>query len=112
MNAARAAEELRRREALARAARERHADELRAAVIALVRKQGLRGWLIGSLAWGGFGERSDVDLVLEAATSERAIALELELARTLRVPADVLAIEELPSDFAARVRREGIPIDV
>jgi len=49
---------------------ERRADALRGALsreLASVRGEWsfTRAWLIGTLAWGGFGERSDVDLVLE-----------------------------------------------
>lgn len=112
--AARAAEELRRRAALARRTRERSAADLRAKAEHVVRaklRPDVRAWLIGSLAWGGFGERSDVDVVLEGATDEEATGLDLALALELRIPADVLRIEELDESFAARVRREGARID-
>ncbi len=68
-----------------------------------------KAWLIGSLAWGGFGERSDVDLVLHGADSGFACRLELLLTRELDVPVDVLRAEDLPATFRQRVERDGIP---
>ena len=68
-------------------------------------------WLIGSLAWGGSGERSDVDIVLGGASREEAATLELELATPLRLPVDVLCLEELPASFRARVEQEGVRLD-
>lgn len=111
--AARAAEELCRRAALARLTSERSATVVRERAERVVRgllRPGVHAWLIGSLAWGGFGERSDVDVVLEGATDREATDLDVALARELRVPADVLRIEELGEPFAERVRREGVPI--
>ena len=55
---------LRQRSADARRAAESRAADVRDRVVALVRAQlpaGGRAWLIGSLACGGFGVRSDVD---------------------------------------------------
>jgi predicted nucleotidyltransferase len=63
--------------------------------------------LIGSLAWGGFGELSDVDVVLKGARAEQASRLEVLLTRILRLPVEVLRLEELPQSFRARVVQEG-----
>ena len=38
---------------------------------------GTRAWLVGSLAWGGFGERSEVDLVLDGVSGPLATAIEI-----------------------------------
>jgi predicted nucleotidyltransferase len=103
------------RERAARQLRERRSEELRAAVEAWVReaKAGRRlerAWLIGSLAWGEWGERSDVDLVVEGLPDPEAAKAWGELERLLGTQVDLLRIEELPADFAARVREEGVPL--
>ena len=40
-----------------------------------------RVWLIGSLAWGGFGAQSDVDLVLSGVDSRAMLSLKKDIAR-------------------------------
>ena len=70
----------------------------------------VEAWLIGSAAWGGFGLRSDVDVVVRGlAVSERAMA---ENAFSERVGAgvgvDLLRWEELPEGFCERVLGEGV----
>ena len=97
----------------ARAARERHALEVRAKVeqqVKLLLPPGARAWLIGSLAWGGFGERSDVDLVLAGATECEATLLEDAVSRASGVEVDVLQLDELPAPFRRRVELEGAPL--
>lgn len=69
---------------------------------------GTRAWLIGSLAWGGFGDHSDVDLVLGDVDSSFASQLELLLTRELDVPVEVLRLEDLPATFRDRIEREGL----
>lgn len=85
----------------------------REAVIEIVRSrlppEG-RAWLIGSLAWGGFGTRSDVDLVFDGVDPARSVDIETAVVRCLDVPVDVLALTELPDSFKARIYREGIAI--
>jgi predicted nucleotidyltransferase len=71
---------------------------------------GASAWLIGSLAWGGFGERSDVDLVFRGVAPAEALALEAALAVTAEAPIDLLVFEALPPSFQARVLAEGIHV--
>lgn len=104
---------LQRRSAEARRQAEVRAETARERVLAIVRgllAPKMRAWLIGSLAWGGFGTRSDVDLVLSCVDPERAGAIEDALLRTLRVKVDLLVFEELPASFRERIEREGIAI--
>jgi predicted nucleotidyltransferase len=102
---------LRRRAASARAARDALAAAVRDRVADLVPRSPHRGsssWLIGSLAWGGFGERSDVDVVVRGATPASACRLEVELTQAIRLPVDVLRLEDLPPSFQERVERDGL----
>jgi predicted nucleotidyltransferase len=54
----------------------------------------VRAWLIGSLAWGGFGERSDIDLVVEGPSAPQALHLGHRVTGRLGVHVDVLRLEE------------------
>ncbi|MGQ0508805.1 MAG: nucleotidyltransferase family protein [Myxococcaceae bacterium] len=65
-------------------------------------------WLIGSLAWGEPGPGSDIDIVVEGLVPGAQGRVWTELVRTLDVDVDLLQIEELPADFASRVKSEGI----
>jgi predicted nucleotidyltransferase len=102
-----------------RAARERERDRasdlrerLRHVVGHLRREGRLDGaWLIGSLAWGGFGERSDVDVVVRGVEAARAGALWAEVVDALGVSVDLLQYEELPEGFRRRVAGEGVRLD-
>jgi predicted nucleotidyltransferase len=93
----------------------RRADEVRvivrAEVAALIR-EGLarRAWLIGSLAWGRFGVRSDVDVVLEGLAVARIGAVAERLAGHVHADVDILRIEEIPATFRQRVLAEGIEL--
>ncbi len=92
---------------------QRRADELRPRVLAAVvalQKEGAckRAWLIGSLAWGRFGPRSDVDLVLEGLTADVAGRLWDEL----DVPVDVIRVERISPEFRARVLAQGLLLGV
>jgi predicted nucleotidyltransferase len=69
-----------------------------------------RAWLIGSLAWGGFGERSDVDLVLEGVDGPQATAIETLLSNATDLHVDILHLEHLPASFQRRVVNEGVAI--
>jgi predicted nucleotidyltransferase len=84
---------------------------LRAALLAFPEGRTPRAWLIGSLAWGGFGVRSDVDVVVEGLAPRESTELELALVRRLGLPVDLLRFEELPESFRARVQREGVVVD-
>ena len=68
-------------------------------------------WLIGSLAWGGFGERSDVDVVARGVDPARVGAVWADLVDTLDVPVDLLRFEDLPEAFRQRVLTEGKRLD-
>ena len=104
---------LRQRSAEAHKLAESRAAEARARVVAAVRgqlPQGGRAWLIGSLAWGGFGARSDVDLVLADVDSPRATAIEVAASKAAGVEVDLLMLQHLPWSFRERVEREGMAI--
>jgi predicted nucleotidyltransferase len=104
---------LQQRSARARAAALKHAEEVREQVVALVRGQlpaGARAWLVGSLAWGGFGERSDVDLVLDGVSGPLATAIEIAVTKAADVEVDLLALRELSPSFQSRVKQEGFAI--
>ena len=68
---------------------------------------GGRAWLIGSLAWGGFGAHSDVDLVLADVDGSRATAIEVAVCKAVGVEVDLLMLQHLPQSFRERVEREG-----
>lgn len=107
------AETLRRCSAEARLQAESHARAARERALAVVKTllpDGARAWLIGSLAWGGFGERSDVDLVLEGVDGRTSTAIEIAVCRAVRAEVDLLTFESLPVSFRAKVEREGIAI--
>jgi len=66
-----------------------------------------RAWLIGSLAWGGFGVRSDIDVVIEGASEQDLMTVADAVGSATGRVVDALAFESLPEDFAARVLGEG-----
>ncbi len=70
-----------------------------------------RVWAIGTVAWGDFGVRSDVDLVLEhgeltAARVEFADRIGAIVGREV----DVLVLGQLSASFQRRVLEEGIRV--
>jgi predicted nucleotidyltransferase len=96
-----------------RALWEARVNELRERVLRLTREYlgpGDRAWLIGSLAWGGFGERSDVDLVVERLSPDCAAELERALADLAGCEPDLLRLAELSPAFRERVLRTGVPV--
>ena len=108
-----AAATLRAREAEARRRREAREADARSAVEQIVRecvKPPSRVWLIGSLAWGGFGEHSDVDLVFSGVDSAAALLLEKRVAPAAGAPVDFLTFEDLPPSFKERVLATGIKL--
>jgi predicted nucleotidyltransferase len=72
-------------------------------------------WLVGSLAWGGFGARSDVDLVVRGAALETLGAIAARAEEKLGPDAqgriDVLRLEDLPPSFRERVLSTGWRLD-
>ncbi len=104
---------LRARAERIRAAHATQAATLRerlATAIATLLPSHAKAWLIGSLAWGGFGERSDVDVVVRGLTPQAATRLDLALLRALEWTVEVLRFEELPDSFRERILREGIAL--
>ena len=63
-------------------------------------------WLIGSLAWGAFGVRSDADVVVRGGGSSLATIAE-RLGVGTDVEVDVLRLEDLSESFGARAARRG-----
>jgi predicted nucleotidyltransferase len=104
---------LQQRSARAREAALKRAGEVRAQVVELVRGQlpaGARAWLVGSLAWGGFGERSDVDLVLDGVSGPIATEIEIATTKATGLEVDLLPLRELSRSFQSRVQQEGLAI--
>lgn len=64
-------------------------------------------WLIGSTVWGGFGERSDVDVVVRGLDVSQRVAAEDLFGAACQGSVDLLRFEELDAAFQARVVREG-----
>ena len=96
-----------------REARARDAAEVLARVSEVARRllpRKGRAWLIGSLAWGGFGAHSDVDLVLDGVDSDVALALERAVSATANRPVDVLELAELSEGLRGRVELEGLAL--
>ena len=111
---------LRARSASTHARDRSRADRLRARVREVARDLRTRGeidgaWLIGSLAWGGFGVRSDVDIVIRGATASAAGRLWTlcvdQLGPDADARVDLLRIEELPAAFRERILAQGLRID-
>lgn len=103
-----------------RASSKRGADEeerdrcrraLALALPAMLRELGFtRAWLIGSLAWGGFGVRSDIDVVVEGAGTDALNAIADAIGSATGRTIDVLAFETLPPSFRERVLSDGIHV--
>lgn len=78
---------------------------------ALRRELGFRrAWLIGTLAWGGFGVRSDIDVVLEALDAEVAHVVAERLGHATGREVDVLVFDTLPPSFKDRIVKDGLDV--
>lgn len=114
VTARQAARTLRARGSRARQERERRARAAREELdrrLAATLPEGVRAWLVGSLGWGGFGPRSDIDVVTEGLADDAATRLEQALGTIEGARVELLRIEELPPAFRERVEREGVPLD-
>ncbi len=108
-----AAATLQRRSAQAQARESERATSIRDGLVQLVRSslpEGGRAWLIGSLAWGGFGERSDADLVFEGVRDARITEIEVLATKTYAIEVDTLILSELPLSFRERIERDGLAL--
>lgn len=91
------------------ARRARAVEAIRGACEELARTGALdAAWLIGSAAWGGFGERSDVDLVVRGLLPARLTETADRLSASAGVAVDLLRWEELDECFRTRIEREGV----
>jgi len=89
------------------------AESVRRLVLEIVPRRlppGGRAWLIGTLAWGGFGTRSDIDLVFDGTPDATMTAIELELLHAAHVEVDTLRLADLPAAFSTRVLGEGVAL--
>lgn len=108
-----AAQHLMRRAQERRRVREAHAAEALRTVRQEVAPRlagDARAWVVGSLAWGGYGTHSDVDVVVHGVAPRDLTAIEAALAERLGAPVDILILDDLPTDFQARVEAEGVPL--
>jgi hypothetical protein len=69
-----------------------------------------RAWLIGSLAWGAFGTRRDIDLVLVDLSDGDETLLESALIRSTDRVIELLRLRDLPPAFQSRVLGDGLEI--
>lgn len=101
------------RAAAARSARESHAASVRERVLIALKMHvplSAQVWLIGSLAWGGFGLHSDVDVVWTGLSSAQLLDVERALRGAAGVAVDLLEFDTLPVSFQERVVAEGIEV--
>jgi predicted nucleotidyltransferase len=69
-----------------------------------------RAWLVGTLAWGGFGVRSDIDVVVEATDAEAAHVIAERLGDATGREVDVLVLDTLPPSFQDRIVKDGLDV--
>jgi len=90
----------------------RHADALRASVPELAARLMALGaervWLFGSLAWGAPDVHADIDLAVEGLPPSRYFRAVGELLCAAPAPVDLVELERLPPEFAARIRGDGM----
>jgi predicted nucleotidyltransferase len=102
------AERSRVAKAKAKAQRDRAVASVTESCVAFVREGAISGaWLVGSAAWGGFGERSDIDVVVGDLDERAAAGVVDALTEAAGVRVDLLRLEELSAGFRQRVLREG-----
>ncbi len=104
---------LRQRSRLDRDQRMRHGEQVRARLIRALRDAlppAAEAYLVGSLAWGGFGPHSDVDLVVRGVEQKCALHLERIAAEIAAAELDLLDFDELPASFRERAVSEGVRI--
>jgi predicted nucleotidyltransferase len=81
---------------------------VRSALADAIRAGAIEGaWIIGSSVWGGFGERSDVDVVVRGLDVARRNEFADALATRAGVAVDLLRWEELDATFRARIEADG-----
>jgi predicted nucleotidyltransferase len=66
-----------------------------------------RVWLFGSLAWGGFHARSDIDIAVEGLSPKERGVAGAEASRLCGVIVELFPLEEVPKSLAQRVVAEG-----
>ncbi|GEM_PF-1561198 len=71
-----------------------------------------RAILFGSLAWGGFREDSDVDLMVWGAKAEEVDALAAQLGELMQRPMHVVMGELASVGLVERCLREGVELNV
>jgi predicted nucleotidyltransferase len=105
------AESWKRRVAEERAATEtrrlRLEDRLPEAAALLRRFGAEQIWLFGSLAWGLFDDRSDVDFAVRGLPPGQELDAWRALSDLLETSVDLLRIETLDQSFRIRIEREG-----
>lgn len=69
-----------------------------------------RLWLLGSVAWGGFHERSDIDVAVEGVGERDYWSLIGIIERAVDVPVQVIRVEEIDSGFRTRIVNEGLEL--
>lgn len=105
-------------EALVARARQRHAAvearraALRAALPALAAKlratYGARQILVfGSLAWGGFHTRSDVDVAVEGLSAEQLADATTDACEIMGATVELFRLDALPDAFRRRIVADG-----
>ncbi len=108
------AEAWKRRMAESRAgveARRRRLEERLPRAAELLRALGAeRVWLVGSLAWGLFDERSDVDLAVRGLPAERDVESLDAVEKLLGARVDLIRVETVDAAFARRIEQEGHPL--
>lgn len=69
-----------------------------------------RAVLFGSLVWGGFHDRSDVDLAVEGLAAERVGEAMAEASERAGCVVEIFRLEDLSRSFRERILSAGEPI--
>lgn len=70
----------------------------------------LRGWLFGSLVWGGFDKHSDIDIAVAGLSPADEVRLWTRLEIATGRAVDLLSLSTMPAPFAGRVTGSGIAL--